>query len=900
MDVSDTGSGLGAPQATDEPKRILDRKVVWSRLALYAERMWPRIWPILTVLAAFFLVSIFGVWPALGQIEHVGLLSLFALALLVGLVFLLMTPWPTRDEAIRRIERKSGVPHRPATSYEDTLDARTTDPATRAVWAAHRKRLAEKLKRLRVGAPEPDTARRDPWALRALVVLLVGVAVMFLGDRAADRLGEAFEFRTAKLFASARIDAWVAPPAYTRKAPVMLADGGRPDEISAAAAAGVIEVPETSELIARASGVPLDDLSLEVLTEGVEPVMVSASQPGTLTTASANVAEIRYTLTRNARVRLMIAGAEASRWTFSVIADNPPVIAMTKEPEVSRRGSMKLTYEVKDDYGIANARAKVVRRDSEGADPATAWARKDVLKGPRPPLERPPELSLRVPRGGETAGGEAVTHLEIGSHPWAGLEVEMTLEATDVAGKVGRSKPIRMKMPERGFQNPFARAVVEQRRKLVEDPRYKEEVVKALDALMIDPDTFIDDVQVYLGLRTVYYRLQNEDTRKARNSAIEQLWHIALRIEDGDLSDAERRLRDAQDRLSKMLEEGASEAEIEEAMRELRQALNDYMEQLARQAQDNPMQPPNGQDQNSQFLSQQDLERMMRELEDMAKSGAREQAQQMLSEMRDLLDRLQSGQMANQQSEQSRQMQQAMKDLGDLVGQQQRLMDDTFGEQRQQGSQGNQNQRGQQQGGQQQGGMQPGQQRRGPQGRGQQQGQQGQMGQQGQPGQQGQQGQSGQDMSGQGLRDRQNALRQRLRELQNNLGQQGSPSPEQLGNAERAMERAEEALEEQDYAEATRQQSRALDEMRKGAQQMAQQMMQNSPQRYGQNGDAPRDPLGRPQRSEGPDQGTSVKVPDQIDIQRAREILQELRRRLGDPSRPSLELDYIERLLERF
>lgn len=77
-------------------------------------------------------------------------------------------------------------------------------------------------------------------------------------------------------------------------------------------------------------------------------------------------------------------------------------------------------------------------------------------------------------------------------------------------------------------------------------------------------------------------------------------------------------------------------------------------------------------------------------------------------------------------------------------------------------------------------------------------------------------------------------------------------------------------------------------------------MMQNMPQRYGQNGDAPRDPLGRPQRSQGPDQGTSVKVPDEIDMQRARQILEELRRRLGEAQRPPSELDYIERLLQRF
>jgi hypothetical protein len=77
-------------------------------------------------------------------------------------------------------------------------------------------------------------------------------------------------------------------------------------------------------------------------------------------------------------------------------------------------------------------------------------------------------------------------------------------------------------------------------------------------------------------------------------------------------------------------------------------------------------------------------------------------------------------------------------------------------------------------------------------------------------------------------------------------------------------------------------------------------MMRQMPSQYGRANDAPLDPLGRPQRTEGPDLGTSVKLPDEIDAQRAREILEELRRRLGERFRPDLELQYLERLLRRF
>jgi Domain of unknown function (DUF4175) len=152
------------------------------------------------------------------------------------------------------------------------------------------------------------------------------------------------------------------------------------------------------------------------------------------------------------------------------------------------------------------------------------------------------------------------------------------------------------------------------------------------------------------------------------------------------------------------------------------------------------------------------------------------------------------------------------------------------------------------------------------------------------------------------LGQRQGQLRERLGRLQRGMQQNGMQTPGQLDGAQQSMENAERALREGDLGTAAREQGRALEQLRQGAQSMAQQMMRNMPSRFGQGpaGDAPLDPLGRPQRSEGPDLGTSVKVPDEIEMQTAREILEELRRRLGEQVRPTLELDYIERLLRRF
>jgi len=865
--MSDIDSSPDLSRARVE--RAFERKVERSRWAIALERLWPRLWLIAGVIGAFVLVTALGVWPTLNDPAHWAVLAAFGATLLAAFVVAVRLPWPSREEAVRRMERTSGVAHRPASSYEDTLSAPGDDPTTRALWQAHRARLANLMGRLRPAAPAPRTHRYDPLGLRAFLVLGSVVAIGLLGSQLPAQLKEAFRFSDARTLAAARLDAWVTPPVYTGKAPVMLADGSRdPGAAPLPAAQGALQVPARSVIIVRSSSAASLNPVLEVQGLGVDGVETIS--------------------------RVLALGSEMAAWTFDVTPDLVPEISLVKPPERSARGSMKLTYKVSDDYGVASAAAKVVLIKPT-AEPVTApargadldWARKKPLTGPRPPHERPPVLALKLPRAGVTSA-ETSTHLELGTHPWAGLKVEMTLEATDVAGQVGHSEPIVVELPQRRFENPVARAVIEQRRKLVEDPRYRGEVLTALDALTLEPEGFIDDVPAYLGLRSAYHRLQRSSSREARNSVVDQLWHVAVRLEDGDLSEAERRLKEAQEKLSKLLEDGASDEEIAKAMQELRQALNDYMRELAQQNQDRQNEFPDGLDKNQQMLSQRDLEKMMKNIEDMAKNGSREQAKQMLSELRDLLDRLQSGQQSEQQAEKSREMMKKMDELGGLVGKQQQLMDDTFGEMRRDGEKGQQGQRGQRQQGQrgqrgQQGERQPGQ-------RGQ-----------GQPGERGQQGERGEGPSDQaGLDARQRALRDELSKLQRDLDELGLGKSDQLDAAREAMQDAERSLQQGDLDQATEDQSRALDQMRQGAQQMAQQMLQNMPQRYGQNGDTPRDPLGRPQRSQGPDLGTSVKVPDEIDRQRAREILEELRRRIGEQTRPPEELDYIERLLKRF
>jgi uncharacterized protein (TIGR02302 family) len=190
--------------------------------------------------------------------------------------------------------------------------------------------------------------------------------------------------------------------------------------------------------------------------------------------------------------------------------------------------------------------------------------------------------------------------------------------------------------------------------------------------------------------------------------------------------------------------------------------------------------------------------------------------------------------------------------------------------------------------------------------------------------QRGQRGQQGDQQMGE-LRESQQGLREQLKKLMEEMrkkgfgqkqpGQQGQGEKDQFGEAGEAMGEAEGRLGEGNADGAVDSQGRALEALRRGAQNLAQQMQQQGmmgmgpgqPGRLGRPGrlGPPRaqqetDPLGRPLRGRDYGDDATVKVPGEIDVQRARRILEELRRRFGENFRPQLELDYIERLLRDF
>ncbi|WP_165644500.1 TIGR02302 family protein, partial [Oharaeibacter diazotrophicus] len=560
----------------------------------------------------------------------------------------------------------------------------------------------------------------------------------------------------------------------------------------------------------------------------------------------------QHALAGSGTVVLAAADGELRSFAFAVEPDRPPSIRLVEDPGATLRGALRLAYEVTDDYRVAGARAVF-------SEPKTPL---DAAIGPRAEAPRPlvgaPELPLSLPRR-NAAKPTAETIRDLSAHPWAGGTVTMRLEARDDAGATGLSAPVDVVVPARPFRNPLARALVEQRRMLALDAGSAGFVAGLLDDLTTYTPEFVDDASVHLGLRVIRARILDARSDDDLRAVLDLMWQMALAIDGGDASLAEQALREARERLREALQNGASPEEIARLTEELRKAMQEYMQALQQQMRDNPdlaqSQPPP--DENAQTVSPEDFQKMIDRIEEMSKLGDREAAEQLLSQLDRMLENLQTAQprQGQPQKGQQGQGQQMMNELADMIRRQQELMNQTH--------------------------------KLTPDGRPQDG-----------------QGMSSEEMQ-QAMRDLQQGqqdLEKRLQDLMKQMEKNGMQPGGELGEAQGSMKGAQGSLGDGEPDDALGQQGRALDQLRKGAQQLADQMGEQDGEGRGRRGESARgeDPLGRPERRDGPDFGDSVKVPGEIEVQRARRILEELRRRFSEPDRPAIELDYLQRLLNPF
>ena len=832
----------------EEAAARLRRPLFLTRAGMAAERATRAFWPLWSIVMAALAALMLGLHDNL-PVEAVwaGVVATLGGAAWTAWRGVRSFRWPGRADAAERLDRT--LPGRPLAAIADSQAIGAGDPASEAVWRTHVLRMVERTQAARPVAPDLRVSSRDPFALRYVALLAFVMALLFGSVWRVASVAEMAPGGGGQALATGPVwEGWVEPPAYTGRPSLYLND------ITGAALA----VPVGSQVTIRFYG-EVGALSLDETVSGRTgeiPAATDASQ-------SFEIAQDG---------RLAIEGAGGRSWQLTVIPDAAPEVSLDGPIERTVAGEMRQPFEARDDYGVVNGRALVEldlaavdRRHGLSADPEA----REALS-----------FDLPMPITGERAGFREVLIEDVAQHPWAGLPVRLTLTVEDALGQTGSSETETVVLPGRRFFDPLAAAIVEQRRDLLWNRDNAGRVSAVLRAVSHRPEDIFRSETVFLKLRVAIRRLEaglryDQLTDTLRDETAEALWNIALEIEQGDLSDALERLRRAQERLSEAMRNGATDEEIAELMQELREAMQDYMRQLAQQGpQDNQQMSEN---QDMQEITPDQLEQMLQRLQELMEQGRMDEAQALLDQLRQMMENMQMAQGQQGQGQPSP-GQQAMEGLADTLRQQQGLSDETFGDLQEQFGQGDQ--------------------------QGQTPGQPGQ-GQQGEGGQQQGQGQPG------SLADRQQALRDELRRQQGQLPGAGTPEGDAargaLDRAGRAMDEAEQSLRQDDLAGALDNQSDAMEALREGMRELGEQMAQQQGQ-DGQQGEAMgqanemgrRDPLGREVGQNGRI-GTDQQLLQGDDVyRRAEELLDEIRRRSGDQSRPEEERDYLRRLLDRF
>lgn len=839
----------------------LARQIGRARRSLAVERALPLALPAAMAAALWSALWMAGLPQAGAPLAQ----SLAVIAALIGLAWLCLRGWrsyrpPALAEARARLAVDSGLAPDALEALDD-LPAKL-DPTGVAFWRREQELARERAAQAKAGPLRPALAHVDRFRLRYAAALLFVGAALYAGPEALPRLARAFTPDPGPLVGDGplEVEAWAAPAAYTRAPPIALSDriGQR------------IETPPSVEVVVRVTG-----------PRGA-PRLVFNGRGGQcearFVRAADGAYEARLALPGPGRLKV-VRFIERAAWRIAPAPDAAPRAAFTEAPAVLASGAVTLGWSASDDFGL---RAMALR-----VTPV------DAPKGLR--RAAPAETPIETPAG-DPAQATAQVELDLSQHPYAGLEVEARIVAYDALGQAGESAPMRLRLPEKVFLQPLAQAAIEIRRMILwerrayerarparngatltwfeplfgkqvlalrtddQDPRLErapEDIRRAarfLDALtMRAEDGYFRDRAVFLGLRSARSELTVAREIDDTNIAADTLWRTALRAEYGGASDARRALEAAQRALADALANGASPERISQLMQALREATNNYLQALVQEAARSGERAQTQEDTEEKTeISERDIDNLMREVERLAREGRTDEAQQLLQQMAGMLQNLDVQLSEGGQSQQGEGgapnedgLSQSMDDLSSAMGEQRALNDDT-------------------------------QQRADGQG----------------------EGEDG-EQDGGGLAARQNAIRESLEGARQSADSAGAPSSEALEGAEGAMRRAEDALRRGDFDSARAAQDDALDSLRRGANELAAEMRRRG-EGEGEPGQAgERDPLGRQSTGSGSGDG-ETNVPTQADRVRAREILDDIRRRAQDPNRPEAERDYLRRLLERF
>lgn len=813
---------------------------------------------------------------------------------------------PTREDIDRRLEKANRLKHRPFAFLKDSI-ANPERATTRDLWRRQYARANASLLALRPPLPKFHFARKDKYALRIGFLVLLAVSFVIAGSSWQERLKQGFVPNLAKTLFPDQDPAtlWVAPPDYTKLE--------RSIHEYADSQNKTIRIPEQSTVKIRARssmGTPIiqfADQSIEMKQAGDKLFEFETEISDT------NINSIRITQFFMTR----------AKWPVTVVEDTPPELAIAEEPAETDFQALRFPLTAKDDYGIQSLKF------SMKAAPL-------VLE---PPLGEPVEKDRAV----NTSAGQTQIKpvFDLTDHPWAGLPVEIELVASDSQQQKSKPVIINTVLPERQFEHPVSKKLVAYRKQLAWYPvESAPEIASGLNRLLMFPEEMQHDTVAYLSLQTAASRLEKSPSTETALIAMDIMWNVAIKLEDGNLALAMRELKDAHQDLSNAIQTpDLPEQELEKKLETLQNSLSTYMQEFSRELQkqmeSEETLPKVSPEILEETLNPEALAEFLNQLEKNVLQGNQEKSEQLLSQLEQLMETL-TPSLTEPMSEDMKEMIGGVNELQELIENLRDLKYQTENiAKEKESAQTNMPSFREYFGPQDQEFIPP---TTTPDGDILKQWNFGEFPpppqnnpetgpnrtKEDQNAAQNPQTGSGKGKDSEtsektptdspsevysGKEEEQKAMRYILGHLMKETGEFYGEIPENMGEAEFLMRDAEDLLLEENATNAVPKQQEAIEKLQQAQQELAkklEQMLQQDSETA--MGKQQTDPLGRPQHGRGKGTGeprdgllgSFVEIPEESQRRYVQDILRKLREKAGEINRPKVERDYIDRLLEQF
>ena len=259
------------------------------------------------------------------------------------------------------------------------------------------------------------------------------------------------------------------------------------------------------------------------------------------------------------------------RWKFQTKIDKEPKVSLIEDPQITVRKTIRFAYAASDDYGVQNVVARLT---------PTASSLRETVRSIDIPLRSPSKKKIQT-----------TNYVDLTDLPWAGVPVTVQLIVEDGAGQKGWSAPKILALPSRTFRNPFARALIEERQKLLRQPdaAMRDEAANVMAGIAQQQNLFSGDPVVMMSLRAGAVRLVvNNDPETVKNVG-SILWQAAVRLEEGRLGLARLDLAHAEQGLSIALMHKDSEQNVMIYLSRVERALAEYLDVLEKERMKQPV-----------------------------------------------------------------------------------------------------------------------------------------------------------------------------------------------------------------------------------------------------------------------------------------------------------------------